>query len=493
MVAASLSPSANEVVRTLKLRGGNREAWQAREREILVEGARGTGKTRTILELIYALCEAFPYLSVLIVRKYQRTLATTCLKTFNEQVLHPGDGVTYFGGNEITPASYRFPNGSQIVVGGMDNPDKVKSSEYDLIYPNEVTELTEDDFESLLPLLRHQHDGKRVIVAQRILSDANPADSGHWMNQRCERGQTRRIRTTMKDNPFYFDDDGNATPEGAAYLETLSSLTGSRRERWLLGLWTGTENACYPIFDRSQHVRPLPVGIYFPTTIIWVDYGSVHRCSVGALSIDQYNRRWVRECWGQPDTDKGKTLNLTIAQFKMRYATKRGRGDPNQAFLCGQHGFSVAKGGSGGAIGPPRLHRIDIMEPLFYTFPGGRVPTAKEEKAMSAPVLTGEPDSPGLFLVEGAPGNEEMAQQIEAYHYIFTEGPKGRSKDVFRDNEDHVAGMEYANEEYVEGAPVTFGSAAPVVTKLPWGQPERGSERTAPRRYDAPRKMGGRA
>src|SRR3990167_2955196 len=244
-----------EVVLSLELRGGNREFWIAREREILVEGPRGTGKTRTILELLNALCQTFPGLAVLIVRKYQRTLSTTCLRTLNEQVLHNGDGVSTFGGNDNEPSGYRYRNGSRIVVGGMDNADKVKSSEYDIIYCNEATEITEDDWESLLPLARHQIDGKRVISNQRIIGDCNPANSGHWINQRCERGVTKRIKTTLKDNPSYFNKDGSTTPAGEAYLATLTSLTGPRRDRWLEGKWTGVENAIYPMFDRLVHIR----------------------------------------------------------------------------------------------------------------------------------------------------------------------------------------------------------------------------------------------
>ena len=450
---ANLPRDLPEVKLPLKLRGGNLATYNAREREILVEGPRGTGKTRTILELINDLCGYFPGFSALIVRKYQRTLATTCLRTLNEQVLHKGDGVEAFGGNEHEPAGYRYRNGSRIVTGGMDNPDKVKSSEYDLIYENEITELTEDDHESLLPLLRHLVNGQRLTEYQRLIGDCNPADSGHWANRRAETGKMRRIRTTLKDNPAYYDDDGELTPAGEAYLATLTSLTGSRRERWLLGLWTGIENACYPIFERSVHVRPLEPGLAFKATIIWEDYGAKHRCSVGAMSIDQFNRRWIRECWGKPDDDQGKSLNLIVSQFKERYKTRRGRVDPNQAYLAGQHGFNVAKGGSGGATGAPRLHRIDLMEPLFYTYPGGRVPTFSEEKRLIVP--TGpfaEPDSPGLFLVENMPGIDELADQIEGYHYIFSDTPKGITKDVYRDNEDHVAGMEYANEEWEEGA-----------------------------------------
>ena len=357
-----VTASPTEAIRRLSLRGGNRALWAARDRELLVEGPRGTGKTRTILELINALCQDFPGLAVLIVRRYQRTLASTCLRTLDEQVLHNGDGVSFFGGSEAQPASYRYRNGSRIVTGGMDNADKVKSSEYDLVYCNEATEITEDDWESLLPLLRHQRDGLRLIEAQRIIGDCNPADSGHWLNRRCEAQKTRRIRTTLRDNPAYYDDDGRPTEAGEAYLATLTSLTGSRRERWLEGRWTGVENACYPMFDRLTHVRPLEPGLYLRATVIGEDYGATHKCGVVAMSIDQYNRRWIREAWGEADTDEGKSLNLTVSQFRERYATRRGRGDPNQKYLNDRHGFATASSSRGS-----RLHRVDLMERLWYS------------------------------------------------------------------------------------------------------------------------------
>ena len=475
MALATTSPSANEIVLKLELRGGNRELWEARDREILVEGPRGTGKTRTVLELLHALCQNFPGLVALIVRKYQKTLATSALRTLNEQVLHSGDGVQFYGGSESEPASYRYKNGSRIVTGGMDNPEKVKSSEYDLIYPNEVTELTEDEYESLLPLLRHQVHGKRIIEHQRIISDCNPANSNHWMNQRCNAGKTRRIRTRHLDNPSYFDGDGNATEMGAAYIETLSSLTGPKRERWLKGLWTGTEDAIYPVFDRQVHIRPLEPGLHL-TTIIGEDYGSQHLCAVAALSIDQYNRRWVREVWAgadeQPDVTKPSSIDLVVAQFREKYKATRGRVDPNQAKLALAHGFAVAKGGNGGASGPPRLHRIDMMEPLFYTYEGGRVPTAEQVASLSIPRGPfAEPDSHGIYLVEGGQGIDDLADEIEGYHYVFSDTPKGKTKDVYRVADDRIAAVEYANEEWEEG--FVIDDSPPTAWQLPYQRSTR--------------------
>ena len=51
--------------------------------------------------------------------------------------------------------SYRYENGSELVVGGLDDMEKHRSSEYDWVYVQECSEATEDDWrtEYLAPIL----------------------------------------------------------------------------------------------------------------------------------------------------------------------------------------------------------------------------------------------------------------------------------------------------------------------------------------------------
>lgn len=455
MVAA---PVRDEVRLNLTLRGGNREIFAAREAEVVAEGPAGTGKTRTWLELINLLCHTFAGLRVLMLREVQLTMAASCIAEFQKHVLHPEDGVTFFGGSKSEPAAFRYDNGSLVAVAGMDNPEKVLSSFWDLIYFNEANQTTLEKWETLTTRLRapeETHLARRAdgvpFTHRRLCGDLNPTYGSHWLHQRCDHGTTRVIHSRLEDNPAYYNDDGSMTEAGADYVQRLDRLTGIRYERFRLGKRVGVQDAIYPAFNRDFHVRALEDGLFFKTTIIGEDYGTDHLCAVVALSIDQYNRRWVREAWAQADKDQGTSLNRVVSEFKERYQTRRGRVDPNQGFLAGQHGFSIAKGGNGGASGPPRLHRIDLMERLFYTFSGGWVPSFAEDKALVAPLpaFVGG-DTPGFFLVEGAPGIDELADEIEAYHYVWAETPKGKSKDVYRVNDNRLAAVEYANEEWEE-------------------------------------------
>ncbi len=424
-----------------KLRGGARELFEAHDREILMEGPAGTGKTRAILELLHLLAWRFPGMRGLIVRKHSVTLAKTALVTLNEKVLHGGDHVRFFGGSKHEPAAYRYPNGSRIVVGGMDDASKILSSEYDIIYVNEATELMPNDWEMLTTRLRNG-----VLEHQRIIADCNPVQSRHWLNQRADQGLVRRILSRFEDNPAYFDDDGQETRAGQEYLATLDVLSGVRYERLRLGLWTGTENAIYPHFDRRIHVRPLPEGLVFKDGAFGVDYGRRHKAAATAISVDQYGRRWVRECWAEPDIEHGLKTMRNVGRLRDFYKLRRGRVDPNQDALIGlidAQAVHLAEG--------PRQARIDKTSRLFGTFPGGRVPPRAEElfgRENFGPWL--EEDSPGLLLVEGAPGIDELADEIEGYHYVRVTTERRDEDVVARIDEDRVASMEYAIEELDE-------------------------------------------
>jgi hypothetical protein len=452
---------APEVSLTLELRGGNRELFAARDAEILAEGPAGTGKTRTILEMINLIGHRYPGVRVLFVRKHAVTLTTTALVTFDTKVLHNGDGVRFFGGNQHEPAQYRYRNGSVIVVGGMGNAnerEKILSSEYDLIYCNEATELSLDDWETLSTRLRNG-----VLPNPRIIGDCNPTFGKHWLMQRTDSGQTRLIRSQLTDNPAYYERDGTPTAEGAQYIARLDRLTGTRYERFRLGLRVGVENAIYPFFDRDLHVQPLPPNTTWRDGALGIDYGATHKCGIVAVKVDQFNRRWVVEAWGEPDTDQGFSLDLKIAQFKERHFIRRGRTDPNQDYLAGVHGFNVARKGE------YREARIETAEKYWNLYSGGRVPLPWEERNLSVPRGPfEEPDSPGLMLVAGAPGIDALADEIEGYHRVLVENERVKKLEVVRIDDDLVAGMEYALEE-LETKPVE----APTRTQMQRSGPRR--------------------
>jgi PBSX family phage terminase large subunit len=180
-----------------------------------------------------------------IVRKTRSSMTESVLVTFESKVMREGDPIAD-GASRPQRHSYIYPNKSEVVVAGMDNPAKIMSTEYDLIAVFEATELEENDWETLTTRLRNG-----VMPYQQILGDCNPAHPSHWLNQRCIVGKTMRLLSRHEDNPSVT----------ASYLQTLRNLTGARRDRLYGGKWVAQEGMVYEEFNPKIHlIDSMPAG-----------------------------------------------------------------------------------------------------------------------------------------------------------------------------------------------------------------------------------------
>ena len=281
MVAALAiqQPDPKRLHLVTEFRGAVGRLFREHSGEIVISGPAGTGKTRSILEWLNLRCAQEP-LRVLFLRKTLESLKTSALVTFTEKVLHDfdgkrsaADGVTYFGGNHIRPASFTYEQtGSTIVIGGMDNPTKILSTEYDIIYVNECTELTLDEWERL-GNRTDRPDTNQSRPASLLLGDCNPDAPRHWIKKRLAEGHLQLWLTTHKDNPAMWDRIAKSwTPSGERYMERLQRLTGVRRQRLLLGVWAASEGQVYTEFDPERHVQSIDTTFW--TTYMAVDVGS---------------------------------------------------------------------------------------------------------------------------------------------------------------------------------------------------------------------------
>ena len=241
-------------------RGGCQEVMEAREPEVLISGPAGTGKSRACLEKIYMICMLTPNTRALILRKTLASLGSSALVTWRNYVVKEAIAVgkvVYYGGSKEEPAQYRFKNGSSVTIGGLDKPSRIMSTEYDIIYVQEATEITLEDLEMITSRLRNWN-----ISFQQLLMDCNPAGTKHPLKLRCNEGVTRLIESRHEDNPRLFDivinEDlsitYNVTERGAKYIAILDKLTGVRHKRLRLGLWVSAEGIVYDEFDPAVHV-----------------------------------------------------------------------------------------------------------------------------------------------------------------------------------------------------------------------------------------------
>ncbi|MHC5543153.1 phage terminase large subunit, partial [Singulisphaera rosea] len=258
--------------------GAARALWSDKRSEVLLSGPAGTGKSRACLEKLNAACLHWPGTRGLIVRKTRESLTESGLVTFEEKVLPVGSTIAR-GIRRRMRQAYHYPNGSEIVVGGLDKPTKIMSTEYDMIYVQEAIELLENDWESLTTRLRNN-----VVPFQQLIADTNPDGPQHWLNQRSLRNATVMLESRHEDNPTLWDRKaGDWTTNGRAYITKLDGLTGVRRPRLRFGKWVQAEGAVYEEWDRQKHlidrreipkawrrVRSIDFGYSNPFVCLWI-------------------------------------------------------------------------------------------------------------------------------------------------------------------------------------------------------------------------------
>ena len=223
-------------------------------KELLVVGPAGSGKTFGILAAIHKLCRDYARVRVLMARATRAALTESVLATFEDDIL-PLDGMEEIasGASREHRRSYQYPSGSRIVLGGLDKPNRILSTAWDIVYINECIEATEEVWETILS--RMNRPGRSSKLGY-LIGDTNPGDPQHWLKRRIDSGLLTEWVTPHEANPAMHDWT-DWTPAGRLYLEGLDRLTGTRRKRLRHGLWAAGEEAWFQGFDPDRHVSPI--------------------------------------------------------------------------------------------------------------------------------------------------------------------------------------------------------------------------------------------
>jgi phage terminase large subunit len=265
---AAYKLESHEVAIPFAVPASGGQLWRKRAPYIVFQGPAGTGKTRICCEFINFLCIRYPGIRVLMARQFRSTMTHSCMFTMGKEVLQPSEKVHFSPGQQ----SYIYPprtgvSGtakgkkgvcSEIVVSGLDDMAKIMSSQFDIIYLNEGTDIRKDQWEYLMTRNRNG-----VLPWQFMMMDCNPQHPKHWVKQMLDMGYigdpnnvVLDIKGQLKDNPRWWDSERQDWTE-AGYdfvFVKLGSLTGARRERLLEGRWASAEGQIYASFDRGIHV-----------------------------------------------------------------------------------------------------------------------------------------------------------------------------------------------------------------------------------------------
>lgn len=160
-------------------------------------GSAGSGKSYTIAQKIIIRCTKEP-IRVVVCRRYGTTLRNTCFSLLKE-ILTKWKLMPYVKIRE-TDMNIRFPNGSEIILLGLDEETKLLSlNNVSVIWVEEAFEVPQTIVEQLNIRMRGQ------AANQQLLLSWNPISKQSWLYKFTVEEPPENsiyIHSTYKDNPF---------------------------------------------------------------------------------------------------------------------------------------------------------------------------------------------------------------------------------------------------------------------------------------------------
>jgi len=193
--AADLTPEQ----RGYRPYGAAEQLLYNKSRVVFLSGPAGTGKSRGNLEKLHLCALKYAGMRALIVRETRSSLTESGLVTYESKVLPSGSPICA-GVQRRMRQAYHYPNGSEIVIGGLDDTTKIMSTEYDMIYIQEAIEVEEGAVQDLMTRLRNG-----VMPYQQIIGDTNPGPETHWIKQWEKEGRIVLLDSRHEDNPTIYD------------------------------------------------------------------------------------------------------------------------------------------------------------------------------------------------------------------------------------------------------------------------------------------------
>lgn len=203
----------------------------ARAKHIGFGGARGGGKSWAVRTKAKLLAFKYPGIKVLIVRRTYPELINNHINTLRTELL----GFAKYNDKDKV---LKFNNGSSIrfMYCAKDSDlDALQGTEYDVIFLDEATMLSEYQMKSIAACLRGVNN-----FPKRIYYTCNPGGQGHgyikriFIDKRYEEGENPEdyvfVQSLVTDNVALMQ----SQPD---YIKQLEALPPKLRDAWLYGNW----------------------------------------------------------------------------------------------------------------------------------------------------------------------------------------------------------------------------------------------------------------
>lgn len=266
-----------------------------------VGGARSS-KSYSILQLLVTKFINEKNKKFLIVRKTLPSLKITSYRVFVDLLKQYG----YYGMCQHNKSDLTLEmNGNIVDFKSIDDVEKIKSTDYNYIFVEEITELDYDDYRVLTTRLSAPtHDSNRNMFYMAM----NPVVS--WVNEVLLADPTiHQIHSTYKDNPFL-------QPEYIKILENLEAQDPTYWKIYGMGEFATISNliyppyqmvplSSYPLSDYDEAIYGIDFGFNNPTVVLeyllkdMVPFGTEKlyetRLTNGQL-IDKMKQGMIKKC-----------------------------------------------------------------------------------------------------------------------------------------------------------------------------------------------------
>lgn len=222
-----------------------RQMLAARTKHVGFGGARGGGKSWAVRTKAKLLALRYPGIKLLIVRRTYPELINNHINVLRIELL----GIAKYNDKDKV---LRFDNGSTIhftYCAKDGDLDRMQGVEYDVIFLDEATQLSEYQMKTVSACLRGVND-----FPKRIYYTCNPGGQGHsyvkriFLDRRYEAGEDPAdytfIQSLVTDNKILLA----SQPD---YIKQLEALPEKLRRAWLDGDWDVFEGQFFEDFRLS--------------------------------------------------------------------------------------------------------------------------------------------------------------------------------------------------------------------------------------------------
>lgn len=281
-------------------------------------GSAGSGKSYAIAQKIIVRC-CNEQIKVLVCRRYATTLRNSCFSLFKE-ILIKWKLASYVKIRE-TDMNIIFPNGSQIIMIGLDTEEKLLSlNNISTVWIEEAYEVEKEKVEQLNLRMRGAAENQQLILSW------NPVSKNSYLYKfTVENPPENSIfhHSTYKDNPFL-----NA--EYIAALDEMATRNPAKYRVYGLGQWGIDVEGLVITNWRKEEFNPLDLAALGYEHRAGLDLGWIDKTAIIDTLYDKDNRTiyvfnefYKSGCQPSQIAEAIKDMNLTKTKIYVDAAEPR--------------------------------------------------------------------------------------------------------------------------------------------------------------------------